>query len=178
MKANLTNTRIAQLRRRQAMLSAQPKIVRGRALREYLLEYATPSERAPHLWTVHKDLPVFKKARDRSLAYSVIVNMELLCGSVFHARPQAFTGASTVETRKMRADSAYVHSIAYADPRSISHLEAIGTETRYARSCHDMNFYYEVGETVRPSIGFNRFPGICSTGIHFFLNVRDAIQYS
>lgn len=47
-----------------------------------------------------------------------------------------------------------------------------------ARSMHDWTFKYVVGSTVKPDNGFeeNRFIE-CAPGIHFFMNLQEAVNY-
>ena len=55
-------------------------------------------------------------------------------------------------------------------------LEIIGSDT--AISQHDNSFTYKVGDIVRPTTPFDEdFTNECSTGIHFFITLEEAINY-
>lgn len=70
--------------------------------------------------------------------------------------------------RKCRCDKAKVLSIKSKDGQ---------TEYERARSGHDQDFIYKVGETVTvPDFDEDRW-NECSTGIHFFINRQEAVEY-
>lgn len=86
--------------------------------------------------------------------------------TAFH--PYTVEDAWTRGRRKMRASRAQVHSIVRLGPR---------TEVTWAVSKHDMTFDYFPQKVVRPRDTFDRTQDQCSSGIHFFLNVQDALQW-
>lgn len=52
-----------------------------------------------------------------------------------------------------------------------------GPKVDSVHSNYDTNFIYTVGETVKvDDFDYNRF-NVCSTGIHFFINKQEAIEY-
>ena len=70
--------------------------------------------------------------------------------------------------RKCRCDKAKVLSIKSKEGQ---------TEYERARSGHDPDFIYKVGETVTvPDFDEDRW-NECSTGIHFFINRQEAVEY-
>lgn len=72
------------------------------------------------------------------------------------------------DTRKMRASQAYVHSIYTIDsPRQL----------RIAYSDADSTFKYRVGQIVTPRYEFSWTQQSCTSGIHFFLNLWDALGF-
>lgn len=76
---------------------------------------------------------------------------------------------SSATTRKCRCDRAIVLAI-----------ESIDGDTTYteAWSCYDRSFRYAVGETVEPKEAFDddRW-NECGSGIHFFINRQEAVEY-
>jgi hypothetical protein len=73
--------------------------------------------------------------------------------------------------RKCRASSALV--------LGFLGLDGEPSEATEARSLHDGDFIYRVGETVTPTNGFEESPLIeCAAGIHFFLTFEEAAEYN
>ena len=80
---------------------------------------------------------------------------------------------SSATTEKCRCDKAEVIGIWLINGYADDLTEQVDT----AISSHDNNFIYQVGETVSvDDFDDNRF-NECSTGIHFFLDKRAAMEY-
>jgi len=75
---------------------------------------------------------------------------------------------SSATTIKCRCDKAKV--------LDIENIET-GKKVNEVRSSYDSNFIYRVGEIVTVSNFDNNRWNECTTGIHFFLNKEDAINY-
>jgi hypothetical protein len=160
---------------------------------------------ANRFFTVVKPLHVFKKARGRvdkngDSVSNRIVNLIIPTGATIHVGADSFnTFRSTQASRKMRADKAIVHSIAQYTSRNDrlseflwgvhGHWDNVGTDqldpnlklsmfkgASEAFSSYERSFRYAPGKTIVPD-SFDTVVGACSTGIHFFLNVRDALDY-
>ena len=71
--------------------------------------------------------------------------------------------------RKCRTNKAFVEEI--------QDLEGNKLRNRKARSDYDKNFIYTVGKKVTTKFDENRFHE-CSSGIHFFINKSEAINYA
>lgn len=162
-----------------------PRAVTGYRLKRYFLQHAEISPKhknvmnwplrgsMPSMYVVTKDLLAFKKvciSRDRFLSSEqAVVNLVIPKGALIYAPPMNFDRACDwVDYRKMRASEAHVHSIVSTQGR-----RQIGI----GYSAFISSFTYRPGTTVRPRAGFSQRPVACASGIHFFLNVRDAIDY-
>ena len=90
-----------------------------------------------------------------------------------HALKHLSTG-----THKVRVSEAKVVDIMYTDlsPLKFSRIDRILYKIS-VRSGHDRNFVYKVGETVKPTLQFNDSDETCSSGIHGFRDVKDALNY-
>lgn len=75
---------------------------------------------------------------------------------------------SSATTAKCRCDKAKV--------LDIENIET-GEKINVVNSNHDNNFIYKVGEIVRVNNFDNNRWNECSTGIHFFINKENAINY-
>ena len=76
---------------------------------------------------------------------------------------------SSATGRKCRCDKAVV--------LEISDISNVITDVKDARSKHDSDFIYSVGETVTvDDFDENRW-NECSTGIHFFITRKEAVEY-
>lgn len=146
-----------------------PNLLKLPDLKAYLEQYATQNRSHPHLWTVHTDLPAFKK-----LVYfsgyrkrDVIANLITPKGATIRARND--WGHLHQHPRKMRATEAVVHSI---------FMHRGGNQrVSKAYSRYNTGYVYRPGETVRPIAPFDRSDVACTSGIHFFLELRRATQF-
>jgi hypothetical protein len=75
---------------------------------------------------------------------------------------------SSATTAKCRCDKAKV--------LDIENIET-GDKVKEIRSSYDSNFIYKVGEIVSVDNFDNNRWNECSTGIHFFVNKENAINY-
>lgn len=135
---------------------------------DYLKEHAEPAGGKWHsnFYRVTKELKVFKKAY--SGHNSVIVNLIIPVGAIVHF-PEIIYDNHDIDNRKMRASKAIVHSMATKFKKK---------ELTVANSDWDCNFEYKVGKTVKPfDEKFSSTPRECEAGIHFFMQVEDALKY-
>lgn len=145
-----------------------PKLLKLPDLKTYLQQHATQNPAQPHLWEVHTDLPVFKKlygyiGRRRR---DVIANLIIPKGATMRALNA--WGPRDKHPRKMRATEAVVHSMALRDGQPV--LKA------YSRH-PGTGVIYRPGRTVKPILSFDMKDVACTSGIHFFLELRRAIQF-
>ena len=146
----------------------EPTLVLKEDLRTHLLAHATPQPNKPYFYTVHTPLHVFKKARTSQGWEEVLINMIIPADEFLFASEKAWISDSwTINYRKMRASKAKVHSIV----QILTHEQLSS-----ARANYDPSFKYHVGKSVLPA-RFTRRDAICGPGIHFFLNVGDALNY-
>jgi hypothetical protein len=120
-----------------------------------------------------------------------LINLIIPVGEHVHATPNGFMEYSNEESRKMRASAAVVHSISlytageyddFAWPRQSDALPSYFNPARIkpaaeAFSDYDSSFRYVPGQLIKPKEPFAMKNGTCLSGIHFFLNVRDALEY-
>lgn len=111
-------------------------------------------------WLPYTNLPVHKE---------VVVMLEVPSHALKHLSPG---------THKVRVSEAKVADIMYTDlsPLKFSRLDRILHKIS-VRSCHDRNFVYKVGETVKPTLQFDDNDDTCASGIHGFRDVKDALNY-
>lgn len=126
------------------------------------------SENVPYIPMVCPDEGEFvgyKKALaiDDGLEYEVLITLRIPAD----ARRSSGFG------RKCRCDKATVVKMEWANP----HMHSDSNVT-IARSAFDKHFIYIEGKEVTPRLGFceDRWE-VCSGGIHFFMNKREAIDY-
>lgn len=120
---------------------------------------------------------------------NVLVNLIIPAGAVVHVSEASL---------KMRASEAQVHSQFYFEKCSPAHivrkhsdssrqftmewlnanmnLAPEATDGSFSTYATAQTFKYRNGQTVRPD-SFDRYGGTCKPGIHFFLNVLDALCY-
>lgn len=134
-------------------------------LKAYLQQHAKQNPAKPWLWKVHTDLPVFKKVYEHRY-YSVIANLIIPKGATIRAGTSSWRHPK--HKRKMRANRAMVHSLVTRDTHE---------QTAKAHSNYAINFEYVPGKVVRPKKRFDWDDVECSTGIHFFLELKDAFLY-
>ena len=113
-------------------------------------------------WLPYTNLP-------RVVPKEVVVMLEV----PGHALKHLSTG-----THKVRVSVAKVVDIMYTDlsPLKFSRIDRILHKIS-VRSCHDRNFVYKVGETVKPTLQFDDNDDTCASGIHGFRDVKDALNY-
>jgi hypothetical protein len=96
----------------------------------------------------------FKKAMGER-----IVNLTIPVGSIVHVSD---------EEAKCRTNLARVHSI--WDPRN-------KIKVGYGTSKWDNTFLYKTNQLVVPKRDFSMRHGVCTSGIHFYLNIVDALNF-
>lgn len=139
------------------------------ALKAYLEQYATQNPKRPHLWTVHTDLPAFKKlvCYGYRRKTDVIANLIIPKGATIRAFNRWVKGAT--HPRKCRATKAVVHSM-FTQHKGQQQVST-------ASSRRDFAVIYRTGETVRPRKPFDMADTACTSGIHFFLELRRALRF-
>lgn len=150
-------------------------------LKRYFMDHVKPADEKD-FYVVEKPLHVFKKVHEHRGWSECVANLVIPKGAVIYASPTVF-GADPwdfkqsplrrdlhhADHRKMRCSEARVHSIARIHD---------GEATDEARSRHDAHFKYLPKTNVRPVRKFSWRQEQCESGIHFFLNVSDAIEYA
>lgn len=162
----------------------------GRDLRSYFMGHVRPFKDHEFTYSdfyeVTKPLYVFKKilvprrllpsgvSREVSRyeeAKQAVANLIIPVGAKVFAEHGAFANDKIVyvDSRKMRASEAFVHSIVRVSD---------GVEIPRGTSLWNGNFRYVKGKTVRPQYRFSTYPAQCESGIHFFLQGGDAVGYT
>lgn len=169
------------------------EIVTGRALKQYLMEHVAPnpqqvrdvwdlSSGVAFIYTVTKPLHVFKKVRSGVWWDSAIANLIIPVGEFVYVAGAAFLNVTygSSDHRKMRCSKAFVHSMAISrsDPaHGRKYLQAVGTQIKHGFSSYTPEFKYRVGRNVKPFKPFSHRFGQCASGIHFFIDLQDALNY-
>lgn len=126
----------------------------------------------PGFYKVTHQMHVFKKIRvlnARNRYVQAIANLIIPVGATIYTDPQAFCRPrAEAHARKMRASEAYVDSIV-----QMSDL----CEHQCGLSGHNPGFMYSVGSTVVPVRKFAKHSSQCASGIHFFINLADAMEW-
>lgn len=133
-------------------------------------------ERSTGLWTVHTPMRVFKQTCPTRFRGAVgIVELVIPVGALIHAKGRREYAMQSY--RKMRASEAKV--IQQWDRNSYSWASReIWTPMNDSVSQHDSSFVYKNGKTVKPQGDpFYQGSGVCEAGIHFFIDLQDAINY-
>lgn len=50
-------------------------------------------------------------------------------------------------------------------------------DREFVCSMHDRDFVYEIGKIIKPTNRFSNKPNECAAGIHFFLDIKQALNY-
>ena len=134
----------------------------------YIREHAVPAGGKWHsnFWRITKEMKVFKKAYYKYY-HQVIVNLVIPVDAIIHF-PESNYSVDEIDNRKMRASKAFVHSIASKNNKEILNV---------AHSDWSVDFKYIVGKTVKPTYSFCSTPYQCESGIHFFMQLEDALIY-
>jgi hypothetical protein len=146
----------------------------------------------PGFYTVVNDLHVFKKISSYRDYYDhTIANLIIPAGEVIFigiapgGNPRRSFYVGPDYSGKMRATKAFVHSIVtythksfYVEPIRLNDIRDI-KQVKSGRSKHISNFIYRVGKTVTPhDPSFSFRPYECDAGIHFFLTLKEALNYN
>lgn len=139
----------------------------GKELKKYFMEHV---EVFPicGFYKVVRPLHVFKKTFSSNYNDSIITNLIIPIGAVIYVNDRAWGTKTYVETRKMRASRALVHS-------SFDLIRKKRIPITYSEYCSA--FQYKEGTTVVPKSEFSYESETCDSGIHFFLNLNDALVY-
>jgi hypothetical protein len=171
------------------MMARTPRLL-GKELKKYFKEHAkrirvraTESSwwggrgtryEVTGFYVITKELNVFKMNYSTDGRTKVITNLTIPVGAKVYAPDFAFNedhadDGYRCHDRKMRASEAIVHSSAtmYAQK-----------PVAVARSGWDSSFKYAAGKTIKPRGDFDMDGDQCASGIHFFLNLQDAIEYN
>lgn len=175
---------------------AEQNIVHGPALKEHICAHAVLAGSNKHLYRVTKEMHVFKSAiwapeHLRSSNYDltffgqkVIVNMMIPVSTLIVVDTTAFIAKEKIPLsrmdmrsyRKMRAANAIVHSIANSATGKLLPIAwSSAPSNGYLQNFQRM-VYYPGGLAV-PSKRFDQSREQCSAGIHFFVNLHDALEW-
>lgn len=145
-------------------------IVYGKELKNYFMDHVKKYDGEANFYKVQKPLHAFKKTLHNgtnSFQHCVIVNLIIPKDAIVYADSEVFSRRLYFNDRKMRASEAFVHSQHLLNSKTVN--------TSYA--FHE-NFKYSTGETVHPTRNAFSWDNVaCEAGIHFFLNVGDALDY-
>lgn len=133
-------------------------------------------------WTVKNDLKVWKVTHAPDDERAVVALRIPVGATVFM---QEDSNLDYQEARKMRASAAFVEKQFRIDVIGARHsvkADVFSWECRgireIPRSCSDSyDFRYETGKTVTPRFPFSLAREQCASGIHFFVNLYDALTY-
>lgn len=129
-----------------------------------------------------RPLRVYKKTQN------TIVSLEIPIGSLVHFNDEItesqFNGSRN--SRKMRASAGRVVQQISFD--RLQYLDAGTSRVKgftlvnardviSSRSEYDRFFFYTTGNIVTPVCDFYKFRGTCETGIHFYINLSDALTH-
>jgi hypothetical protein len=124
-------------------------------------------------YKVVKEMHVFKKvyvpSRKGGKRVEGIANLIIPVGAMIHASEWTMqtSGYSNDGGRKMRASEAYTHSIFTLKSQR---------KSATAFSAYDRFYQYTEGREALPS-KFDKDDTACASGIHFFVNLEDAIAW-
>ena len=122
--------------------------------------------------TVTAPLHVFKKVycyNKFGNTRAAIVNLVIPVGAQIYIGDYAFSRFAGSSEMKMRTSEAFVHSIV-----SLAALE----QESEGHAGYDNEFKYVPGTTVKPTRRFSKAEDQCDSGIHFFINLADAKNWS
>jgi hypothetical protein len=164
-----------------------------RALKHYVAQHLTMTKKTARgaFYRVVEPMHVFKKVYHNdgdplTLGEGAIANLIIPKGATVYFR--------SVDG-KMRTSRAHVHSIVAYKGHTWSSLRNLFTyhvsssyipsdlapaclvSVSTARSEFDGTFKYETGKTIKPFKRFSHTDEHCASGIHFFLNIREALAY-
>ena len=165
-------------------LAARAEILNGYEIQNDLSPTAVHAFLAKHakwdrgtgLWTVHTPMRVFKQTcPNRHRSAVGIVELVIPEGALIHAMGRRNYYMQSY--RKMRVSEAKV--VRQWDRNSYSWMTRENwTPMDNSVSQHDTSFVYKDGRTVKPSgEPFYTGGGVCEAGIHFFIDLEDALAY-
>jgi hypothetical protein len=131
--------------------------------------WASDRRRQYGFYKVVKPMHVFKRVHNGENWVRAIANLIIPAGALIYVAPSAFYMGQSADSRKMRASEAFVHSLA---------TQRTGRMLQQAHSGYSCDFTYNVGATVKPELRFSKRAAQCDSGIHFFVNLADAKNWS
>lgn len=151
-------------------------VITGDTLKQFVLEHCKPQRVRAKVqkgfYKVVKPMHVFKKVHvgTDSRNTQAIANLIIPVGALIYAEdvPIYFADANDYDYRKMRASEAKVVSI-------VSCKNQIPANEGFSGS--GSSFKYHSGKTVKPTYPFSKKAAQCESGIHFFVNLRDALKW-
>ena len=165
----------------------------GRGVRKYIKDNCKSNKDG--FWTVEKELKVWKATRlgpiQRPKGFTpggrVIVALRIPAGAQLFALPlDRYSFDDDIDDRKMRASAAFVEKQFYvgsaytynhySKTREIELSECTAIKKSFAT--YDQDFAYRTGHIVKPSYNFSTSRSQCVSGIHFFVNLTDAMEYT
>lgn len=153
-------------------------MLKGYALEQHILAHCKRISRSKvtrgGFCLVEKPMHVFKRIMSGKDYHKAIVNMIIPVGETIFVYDEAYKEISSFsrDNRKMRATKAYVHSIV----RKHDHKQLTCGYSDYM-SWNSKVFRYRVGRNVKPRLPFSMKWEQCASGIHFFVNLDDALAY-
>lgn len=139
-------------------------------LQQHVKRTIKPALLTGNFATLNKDLRVFKKARMLKDDSKVIVNMIIPAGSKIYIG-RSFVNINTTKL-KCRADKAKIVSIHKAMA-----FQKGSSKVNEARSLYSNRFIYYPNTIIEPENKFSREYEECSSGIHFFTTLYEALTY-
>lgn len=149
--------------------------------RQYVKQNAT--KQSEGFWTVKNDLKVWKATTSVTGQRSVVALRIPEGAEVFMQKDDQMNYR---DARKMRASRAFVEKQFLVGSRidivTVEDTEVYLTyqdiyEINESRSANYSDFLYGTGKFVIPNSPFSTQPKQCASGIHFFVNLYDALTY-
>lgn len=148
--------------------------------RDYVRQNSTPIGNG--FWTVKNDLKVWTTTHDRDYEQAIVA-LRIPAGATVFA--QEHDNFNYTNSRKMRVSMAFVEKQfrirlrGFVNEVQKNVFSWKCTEVReITTSCSDnYDFWYETGKTVTPRFPFSLAREQCASGIHFFVNLYDALIY-
>lgn len=131
-----------------------------------------------NFWKVVNPLKVWKRTNHVRESGKVIVALSIPVNATVFM--QTDTNGSNTEARKMRASEAFVEKqfhVGWPFLEDYSYSLTKYEEVQVSHSGHNWNFKYKTGEVVKPYGPFSKLEEQCASGIHFFVNLSDALAY-
>ena len=167
----------------------------GSAVRKYISDNC--NQLRDGFWEVKKELKVWKSttttetlqvpSREASTYpyRRCIVALRIPVGEKIYVQPLMYY--DSIDNRKMRASKAYVEKQFVIGPsnqffkgnydNTIDFKLDLYYESTETTSVRDITFVYQTGNFVSPAYPFYDKNVVCASGIHFFVNLTDALYY-
>lgn len=148
--------------------------------RDYLRQNSTPIGNG--FWTVKNDLKVWKTTHAPDYEQAIVA-LRIPAGATVFA--QESDNMDYLDNRKMRASVAFVEKQFRIGSRGIGREvtpHVFSWECKEIREIDksysdNYDFWYETGKTATPKSPFSLRREQCASGIHFFVNLTDALIY-